>query len=328
MVLVALAAWPVGATVTERVSVDSAGAQADWDSGYPSLSADGRFVAFGSLADNPVLHDTNGSSDVFVHDRQTGATERVSVDSAGGQSDSDTYGPAGISADGRYVLFSSVANNLVPNDTNGATDVFVHDRETGVTERVSVDSSGGQADGNSYSAALSADGRYVVFVSSAANLVAGDANDFCSDPPAVNRRTCVGIFLRDRQTGATERVSVNSLGLPADGDSDSPTISTDGRFVAFTSKADNLGVDGTSTSNACYGYAVYPDIAHHCADVVVHDRETGVTEIVSVSPAGIGANGDSSGPSLSADGRVVAFESYADNLVQNSNPNAFALETP
>jgi hypothetical protein len=181
--LAALAARSVGATVTERVSVDSYGVQADWDSDRPMMSADGRFVTFGSPADNLVAGDTNGSSDVFVHDRQTGATERVSVDAAGGQSDSDTYGAASISADGRYVLFSSDANNLVANDTNGASDVFVHDRQTGMTERVSVDSAGAQGNGYSVTgpgAALSSDGRFVVFMSAATNLVPGEANGLCT----------------------------------------------------------------------------------------------------------------------------------------------------
>src|SRR5205814_1700648 len=139
-------------------------------------------------ATNLVPGDTNGQSDVFVHDRQTRLTERVSVDSAGNQADGESASPA-LSADGRYVAFSSSATNLVPGDTNGQSDVFVHDRQTRITERVSVDSAGNQADGESASPALSADGRYVAFSSSATNLVPGDTNGQ-SD-----------VFVHDRRTG-------------------------------------------------------------------------------------------------------------------------------
>ena len=117
-----------------------------------------------SPADNLVPGDTNGTDDVFVHDRKTGTTERVSVDSAGDQGNGGSYDPA-ISADGRFVAFESDADNLVPGDTNGSTDVFVHDRKTGTTERVSVDSAGNQANSDSCEPAISADGRFVAFYS-------------------------------------------------------------------------------------------------------------------------------------------------------------------
>src|SRR6058998_2895537 len=143
---------------TERVSVDSAGNQGNGDSTDVALSADGRFVAFTSVAPDLVTGDTNGAMDVFVHDRQTGTAERVSVDSAGSQANGDSTDVA-LSADGRFVAFTSAAPDLVAGDTNGAADVFVHDRQTGTTERVSVDSAGTQANGDSFSRALSADGR-------------------------------------------------------------------------------------------------------------------------------------------------------------------------
>ena len=141
---------------TTRVSVDSAGNQGNGNSEFPSISADGRYVAFDSYASNLVPGDTNG--DVFVHDRQTSQTERISVDSAGNQGN-DFSGYPSISAEGRYVAFESLAMNLVPGDANGVRDVFVHDRQTGETERVSVDSAGNQGnDGSGYSS-ISADGR-------------------------------------------------------------------------------------------------------------------------------------------------------------------------
>ena len=130
---------------TERVSVNSTGGQGNDESQGHSMTPDGRYVAFASRASNLVQRDTNGSPDVFVHDRRTGATTRVSVNSAGVQGEFYSTSPA-ISADGRFVAFASIASNLVPGDTNGTADIFVHDRRTGRTTRVSVDSAGQQAD--------------------------------------------------------------------------------------------------------------------------------------------------------------------------------------
>jgi Tol biopolymer transport system component len=277
---------------TMRVSVDSAGNQGNGDSWNTAISADGRYVAFMSGASNLVPGDTNGQLDVFVHDRGTGATSRVSVDSSGNQANAESGTPfmsAAISADGRYVAFYSGATNLVPGDTNNTSDIFVHDRETGVTERVSVDSAGVQ--GNSASgqfAAISGDGRFVAFDSDATNLVAGDTNG-------------VGdVFVHDRQTGVTQRVSVDSAGNQGNGYSyDATAISADGRFVGFKSQATNL----------------VPGDTNGAEDIFVHDRQTGVTQRVSVDSAGNQGNGWSEGPAISADGRYVAFYSLATNLV-------------
>jgi Tol biopolymer transport system component len=283
--------------LTQRVSVSSAGEQANGDSGLaPALSADGRFVAFVSEATNLVPGDTNGILDVFVHDRQTRVTERVNVDTAGMQANGSGLTLA-ISADGRVVAFESSATNLVPGDTNGVSDVFVHDRQTGVTERVSVDSGGAQANDTSDEPAISADGRFVAFVSVATNLVSGDTNG-------------VGdVFVHDRQTGVTERVSVDSAGAQANDIPVAyfPAISADGRFIAFTSAAKNLVRGDTGTFQ----------------NVFVHDRQTGITERVSVNSLGVQADADSFQPALSADGRVVAFESPAHNLV-GGDANGFA----
>jgi Tol biopolymer transport system component len=281
--------------VTQRVSVDSLGNQADWDAGLGgdlAISGDGRYVAFVSTWWF-VAGDTNGNSDIFVHDRQTGATEMVSVDSTGNQADSGS-GSTSISADGRFVAFGSNATNLVLDDTNSAIDVFVHDRQTGVTQRVSVDSMGGEANDLSVASAISADGRYVAFESRATNLVPGDTNGLPH------------IFVHDRQTGVTEKVSVNSAGDEANAGAASPTVSADGRYVAFHSSASNLVPGDTEV---CY------DRPYNCTDIFVHDRQTGVTELVSVSSAGNPGNWHSSLPSISANGRYVAFDSRASNLV-------------
>jgi Tol biopolymer transport system component len=160
------------------VSVRSNGDQANnRRSEAPSISADGRSVAFVSLASNLVAGDTNGKADVFVHDLTTGTTSRVSVRSNGNQANHPCLDPS-ITADGRYVAFRSGATNLVPGDTNGVkTDIFVHDRTTATTSRVSVRSNGNQANGYSFAPSLSADGRFVAFHSYATNLVSGDTND-------------------------------------------------------------------------------------------------------------------------------------------------------
>lgn len=160
---------------TTLVSISSDGMQADPSAAFPSISATGRYVSFVSRASNLVADDTNDSADIFVHDRETGQTTRVSVASDGTQGNADS-GFAAISGDGRYVAFQSQADNMVPNDTNGKDDVFVHDQETGKTTLVSVAADGAQGNDNSYGAAISANGQHISFYSYATNLVAGDTN--------------------------------------------------------------------------------------------------------------------------------------------------------
>jgi Tol biopolymer transport system component len=271
---------------TTRVSVASSGIEANDYSYHPSISADGRCVAFSSSASNLVTGDTNGRPDIFIHDRKTGKTTRVSVTSSGIETKSDSYDPS-ISADGRCVAFESTASNLVTGDTNGSTDIFIHDRNTGETARVSVASSGIEANHHNADPSISADGRYVAFSSSASNLVAGDTNG----------RT--DIFIHDRNTGETTRVSVASSGIEANDNSFDPSISADGRYLAFVSYAGNL-VAGDANGES---------------DIFVHDRNTGETARVSVASSGIEANDYSSDPSISADGRYLAFQSGASNLV-------------
>ena len=280
--------------ITERVSVDSGGAEADGNSYRPVLSADGRFVAFVSNATNLDPADQYRQADVFVRDRQNGTTELVSLDSSGIQAD-DASGPPAISADGRFVAFECLAKNLDPADQNGKWDVYVRDRTSGTTERVSVDSSGGEGDDDSRSAALSADGSVVAFQSDATNLVTGDQNGK-SD-----------VFTHDRASGLTVRVSVDSSGAEANGESRDPALSGDGRIVAFDSYATDLV---TGDTNGDF-------------DVFVHDRGTLVTERASVRTSGVQGNGHSLLPALSGDGTRVAFMSRATNLV-NGDANLVA----
>jgi len=296
LLVAAVAASPGG---TERVSVDSAGNEANSESLNTAISADGRYVVFMSGASNLVPGDTNNTSDIFVHDRETGVTERVSVDSAGVQGNSGSGLFAAISGDGRFVAFDSHATNLVAGDTNGVGDVFVHDRQTGATQRASVDSAGNQGNGNSYdTTAISADGRFVGFKSQATNLLPGDTND--AEDIFVHDRDDDGDGVFDEPGAiATERVSVDSAGNQGDAGSGGPAISADGRYVAFYSYATNLVLGDTNG-----GW-----------DVFVHDRQTGVTQRVSVDSNGNQGNGSSTGTAISPDGRFVAFGSNATNLV-------------
>jgi Tol biopolymer transport system component len=160
---------------TKLVNVSTAGQQGNGFGGFAKISANGRFVTFQSVASNLVPGDTNGHTDIFVHERATSTTTRVSVGAGGAQANNNCNISA-ISADGRFVAFSSDAQNLVPNDTNDTFDIFVRDRLAGTTRRVSRTASGGQGNGQSYAVSLSGDAGLVAFGSDATNLVPGDTN--------------------------------------------------------------------------------------------------------------------------------------------------------
>lgn len=217
------------------MSVSSSGAQGNGPSGGAAISGNGRYVAFQSGTTNLVAGDTTSgeNQDLFVHDRKTGKTTRVSVGIHGTEANDTSFQPA-FSADGRFVAFTSAASNLIPNDTNNSNDVFVYDQTTRKLERVSIASGGGQGNGMSWQPAISADGRRVAFTSSASNLVPNDTNGN-SD-----------IFIFDRQTHQTRLVSVGKNGGAARGTSDRPAISADGRAVAFESLAKNLVAGDTN----------------------------------------------------------------------------------
>lgn len=271
------------------------------------ISANGVYVTYYSLAPNIVSNDTNGFYDVFVRDLQTNTSFRASTDSSGGQAnghsvqttDNHTGNPPalppsppttsiGISADGRYVAFHSWASNLVGSDTNGFADVFVKDRVSGTTQRVSITNGGGQASGPSNYAVISGDGRFVAFESQAVNLVLGDANGYKD------------VFIRDRTNNVTELVSISTGNTQAFLDSFQPSISSNGQVVAFSS---NSGLVTQGDSN-------------QYTDVFVRDRASGYTKIVSSTFNGTQAEGGGSfNPSVSADGLYIAYESGATNLV-------------
>jgi len=287
--------------ITTRVSVDSSGVQGNGNSSNPSISADGRYVAFESHASNLVSADWNGAQDIFLRDTHTGTTTRLSVDSNGTQANADSRF-ASISADGRYVAFSSIASNLVSADTNGSSDIFLRDTQTGITLRLSLDSSGAQGNAHSQIPSISADGSYVAFESVASNLVSGDTNG------------AYDIFLRGTHTGTTTRLSVDSSEVQGNNASYSPSASADGRYVAFQSFASNLVSGDTNGWD----------------DIFVRDTLTGTTTRLSVDSSGAQGNSESGWPSISADGRYVAFRSDDSNLVSgdtNGSGDIFLRDT-
>jgi Tol biopolymer transport system component len=332
------------------VSVDSNGAQGNNYSGTygDAISAAGRFVAFGSGATNLVPGGSPLQWELFRHDQLTGATVMISVDSSG------TPGPAGsfypsISADGSVVAFES-DSGFGTGDSNGRTDIFVHDFATGTTSLMSLSSSGVQRADPCHSAAISGDGRFVAFHKIHATTMYHHRTD---------------VYVRDRQAGTTAVVNVNTSGVQTTGTySSDPSISFDGRFIAFASTAtdlvsgdtnasydifvrdmqlgvnvrasvDSLGNEGDDDSldpsissdgrfvafSSVATNLVSTDVNGH-ADVFVHDMLTGATVLASVDSNGAQANADCLNPSLSADGRFVSFHSTASNLVLGDTNNA------
>jgi Tol biopolymer transport system component len=281
-----------------RVSVSNTGRQGNGNSYGPSISTNGRWIAFSSDASDLVPHDNNGWPDAFVRNLRNGQTQLVSVSSAGKQGNDFSGGPS-ISSDGQRVVFTSLANNLVSGDNNDTgrnkvSDVFVRNLHTGTTTLVSVSSSGEEGNGASYFGSISANGRWVAFTSQAKNLVPDDANGRQPD-----------VFVHDLRSGATKLVSVNSSGeQPKTASFAFPhAISTDGRLVAFESEASDL-VHGDRNGES---------------DIFVHNLRTGKTILVSVNSSGQHAKGSSSYASMSAGGRRVAFYSSAENLVRGDN---------
>ena len=212
---------------TTLLSASSSGDRGNDDSELASISANGRFVAFRSDATNLVPGDTNDRDDIFVRDLSSNTTTLVSVSSNGDRANSSSFSGS-ISADGRFVAFSSRATNLVPGDTNDRGDIFVRDLSTNTTTRVSISSTGNQGNQNSYTPSISADGRFVTFESDASNLVPGDTNNN------------LDIFVRDLSMNTTTRLSVDSTGNQGNNDSEFPSISANGQKVAFSSFASNL----------------------------------------------------------------------------------------
>lgn len=288
-----LAAFPALAAKDDLdlVSVATGGAVGDADSRQPSISGDGRHVAFVSDSDGLAPDDVDGVSNIFVRDVASGATTLVSRANGplGAGADGDALWPS-ISGDGRYVAFQSTASNLTAGDANGVSDVFVRDMATGTTILVSQASNGAPGNASSTRPSISADGFQVAFLSDADTLVA-DANTLVAN-----------VMVRDLVTGTTSLASraTGPGGTGADAGSGAPAIAADGRRVAFASEASNLSDEDGDPAR----------------DVFVRDLRSSVTVLVSRASGAKGAAGgdDSDEPSISADGRRVAFASDADNL--------------
>jgi Tol biopolymer transport system component len=279
---------------TTRVSLTRTGGQGSADSLGPIVSADGRYVAFSSFAPHMARGDRNGERlDAFVRDMRTGTTTLASPSYTGPGGDNET-GAAAVSANGRYVAIVSAASNLVPGDTNNALDVMIRDRTAGTTRLVSVSSTGAQGNGDSLNAAMTPDGRYVAFMSSATNLTPGDTNN------------AADVFVRDLRTGTTRMISTPVGGL-ANGDSHEPAISADGRYVTYYSHASNL----------------VPGDTNNARDVYLWDQRTSTTTRISVGHHGAEPDGWSTQPRISADGRYIAFTSQAANLVPDDTNGTY-----
>ncbi|MEU7040460.1 hypothetical protein AB0A77_05295 [Streptomyces varsoviensis] len=286
----AAAAWPE-APRTERAGFVSGGAQAAGSFGGAAISANGRYAVFSSDAADLVPGDTNGQQDLFVKDLRTGATERVSVASDGTQGDSWSAEPA-ISADGRYVAFTSAAANLVPGDDNGSADVFIRDRRTGHTERITDDGTGAGAGTGADPGNATAPGSRTPTISADGTGTGAGAGVGTGAGPG--NATAPG----SRALTTSGDGTAPSPGRPAPGGSRAPAISADGAVVAFVSDRSDLVPGDTNTVR----------------DVFAYDRRTRATRRVSVADGGAQANAASNWPIVSADGRHVAFTSRATNL--------------
>jgi Tol biopolymer transport system component len=358
---------------TSRVSVDSAGNQANGSSDAPAISGDGRYVAFPSFASNLVPGDSNGTYDIFVHDRDTAKTERVSVGIDGSEANDSSQTAAlvhvRISDDGRLVAFASLATNLTPD---GIPGVFVRDRQDGVTTLVSFNQAGRPIEGSVSVCDLSGDARFVTYRAGtrlflrdlsarSSSLIAAGAG--CGNLSGDGRfvvytDTTSQVLLLDRESGVTETVSVNAAGEPANEMSDWPSISSDSRFVAFETLASNLdpgdsnGVTDVYLRDRASGTITLvskdeaglpaggslPQVSGSGGQVLfkqgtglgsllVHDSASGQREKVSLNSLGENANAavpeNTPAPqALSADGRFVAFETAASNLVENDTNEA------
>ena len=276
----------VATGAVELVSLAWDGSQGDGVSENPSLSSDGNIVVFSSEATRLVPGPAALFRGVYVRDRAAGTIERIDVTPAGAECNSPGISEGQTSGSGRYIVFTSSCSDLVANDTNGFWDVFLRDRNTGVTEMISVAKAGGAGNFASSGASVTPDGRWVLFGSAATDLVNFDTN---SQPD---------VFLRDRQEGITRRVSKPTGVWQANGASFPGGVSADGRWIAFLSGATNLA--GT-TSGLTHTY--------------VRDVVAGTAVLVSVDPNGNEANASSTRSAISPDGRYVLFTSLASNLV-------------
>ena len=275
---------------TERINVSTSGAQTTLWSTEPSVSGNGRYVVFISEDNQLVPNDFNGLNDVFLRDRQTETTTRISVSSSGAEANGGSY-MAQISDSGTHVVFTSLASNLVTGDNNSVDDIFVYDIATANIERVSVSSTGTEAFFGSYDPNISADGRFIVFQSMAPELV--------PNTPTINDN----IFIHDRDLNTTELVSLAHDGTPANGFSYRASVSADGRYIAYASNANNI------VSNDFNGFD----------DIFVFDREAAITERVNLDFNNNEIFDGAYMPRISSNALYIAYESHSASIVANDN---------
>jgi Tol biopolymer transport system component len=277
-----------------------------------AISDDGRFIAFQSRADNLVPDDTNESDDIFLLDRNSGEIRLLSVADDGARAEYDLL-LSGMSDDGRYVIFESFMGNPFPQSFDGRGGIYLHDTVMGRTEIVSPLGQGNPANGSTYLAEISSNGRYIVFLSTADNLVPGDTNTVCTNRfTGATGLNCEDIYLYDRENGTTERISVLPDGTQGNDRAEQAKISNDGRWVAFTTSASNF-LPTDPNDGACY----YPptDSQVNCPDLFLRDRETGAVTLISKANDGTPGNMGASLTDISADGRFITYDSESDNLV-------------
>lgn len=352
LAIVAVGSSSPGETLRVSLSSAPANAQGTDDSSDPSISANGRYAAFASAASNLAAGDTNGVRDVFVRDRQTDTTTRVSVSTGGTQGNNDSFEPE-ISADGSAVVFTSRGSNLVAGDTNGVADVFAHDMITGTTSRVDRTFSGGETNFASLAPAVSGDGRYVAYSSSANNIFPGDSN------------AGADILVFDRTTSTTQLASISTSSSPSGfgEENNNPAISGNGRYVAFESGSSTFDPADTNGKRDIYlrdlvsstttrisrptgggladgnsfnakvsgnsGWVVYSSDAtnlvagdtNNARDAFITSTSTLATDLVSKSTGGAIGNGASDAPSVNTDGTYVTYDSAASNLVSGDTNN-------
>lgn len=319
------------------------------NSSYPSISADGRFIAFLSSNASLVVGDSNARDDVFVFDRINNTIERVSISSSGTQINSNADIEQTITANGRFVVFSAGGNIATPSSP--ATQIYLRDRQNNTTTLVSKSTLGGPANGNSRNPYIDRSGSHIIYLSDATDIISGDNNgvadfviyDIGADSSSAanlsssnqlpttgaNERPFVtgsgrylvfphaannlvandnnsnsDLFVRDTLNNSNSRESVDSNGNETTGLNSHPRMSEDGRFVVFRGSANNL-VSGDSNGQP---------------DVFMRDRLTQTTYRFSVSASGDQANGTSAAPFISANGRYIGFSTIATNILPISNP--------
>ncbi|MBU1138739.1 MAG: hypothetical protein KKA76_07175 [Proteobacteria bacterium] len=291
---------------TVQISKDTSGGAPDGNSRNPGVSADGRYVVFQSSATDLVSDDTNGFDDIFVYDTGADTMTRVSLGyDGGGSGDPQLTGgsdyPA-ISGDGKYVTFSTHADDVI--NYSNYQQIFVHNMEGTYNNQVLVskNTSNGEANNNSYQSVLSYNGKYIAFES--------DATDLTALPGPVDGGGNRDIFVREMESGTTYLVSRNTSGEYANGFSSNPSISNDGTLIAFQSSAYDL---------------VAGDVDDGFSDVFVLDGPHNTMELISKAYGGGTSDGYSSYPHISGNGRYVAFQSVATNLVENDTNGGFDI---